>query len=237
MISQSFELLIYIFHQLSFLTLKYNSLFLVFNCYQSILCYIVTDMTLYNIRLCLFFSFYHPLLYPTLLCDPLFLQRAVLKLSDFGFAKEDRGNLMTPRFTPYYVAPQVSGRSQLLKILRSSGVVCVGSGRIASHLGCLFPGRAHQSSLECVHICVRYTALCVRQTALCVRQTALCVRQTALCVRQMQQGGCLCCFVCQVDTTGWMLTMTLLCVSGRHNRMDADNDTALCVRWMQQGGC
>ncbi|KAK7087713.1 MAP kinase-activated protein kinase 5-like [Littorina saxatilis] len=34
-------------------------------------------------------------------------ERAMLKLSDFGFAKEDNGNLMTPRFTPYYVSPQV----------------------------------------------------------------------------------------------------------------------------------
>ena len=30
-----------------------------------------------------------------------------MKLSDFGFAKVDDGNLMTPHFTPYYVAPQV----------------------------------------------------------------------------------------------------------------------------------
>jgi len=29
-------------------------------------------------------------------------------LSDFGFAKIDDGNLQTPYFTPYYVAPQVS---------------------------------------------------------------------------------------------------------------------------------
>lgn len=34
-------------------------------------------------------------------------QAAVLKLSDFGFAKVDDGSLMTPHFTPYYVAPQV----------------------------------------------------------------------------------------------------------------------------------
>ncbi|KAI0240481.1 MAP kinase-activated protein kinase 5 [Lamellibrachia satsuma] len=32
---------------------------------------------------------------------------AVVKLSDFGFAKVDDGTLMTPHFTPYYVAPQV----------------------------------------------------------------------------------------------------------------------------------
>ena len=38
----------------------------------------------------------------------LCLQAAVIKLSDFGFAKEDDGSLMTPHFTPYYVAPQVA---------------------------------------------------------------------------------------------------------------------------------
>lgn len=31
----------------------------------------------------------------------------VIKLADFGFAKVDNGNLTTPQFTPYYVAPQV----------------------------------------------------------------------------------------------------------------------------------
>lgn len=30
-----------------------------------------------------------------------------IRLSDFGFAKIDDGNLQTPHFTPYYVAPQV----------------------------------------------------------------------------------------------------------------------------------
>lgn len=39
----------------------------------------------------------------------------VLKVSDFGFAKEDRGNLTTPRFTPYYVAPQVLEAHRLQK--------------------------------------------------------------------------------------------------------------------------
>ncbi|WAR01278.1 MAPK5-like protein [Mya arenaria] len=34
------------------------------------------------------------------------LNDAELKLSDFGFAKIDDGNLQTPYFTPYYVAPQ-----------------------------------------------------------------------------------------------------------------------------------
>ncbi|KAL3857437.1 hypothetical protein ACJMK2_012108 [Sinanodonta woodiana] len=32
---------------------------------------------------------------------------AQIKLSDFGFAKIDDGNLQTPYFTPYYVAPQI----------------------------------------------------------------------------------------------------------------------------------
>ncbi|XP_057295950.1 MAP kinase-activated protein kinase 5-like [Hydractinia symbiolongicarpus] len=31
----------------------------------------------------------------------------IVKLTDFGFAKIDKGNLMTPQFTPYYVSPQV----------------------------------------------------------------------------------------------------------------------------------
>uniref|UniRef100_A0AAX7UCE9 Protein kinase domain-containing protein n=1 Tax=Astatotilapia calliptera TaxID=8154 RepID=A0AAX7UCE9_ASTCA len=35
------------------------------------------------------------------------LQDAPVKLCDFGFAKIDQGDLMTPQFTPYYVAPQV----------------------------------------------------------------------------------------------------------------------------------
>ena len=34
-------------------------------------------------------------------------QSALVKLSDFGFAKVDEGNLTTPHYTPYYVAPQV----------------------------------------------------------------------------------------------------------------------------------
>lgn len=36
-------------------------------------------------------------------------QDAPVKLCDFGFAKIDQGDLMTPQFTPYYVAPQVEG--------------------------------------------------------------------------------------------------------------------------------
>lgn len=34
-------------------------------------------------------------------------ENAPIKLCDFGFAKLDRGDLMTPQFTPYYVSPQV----------------------------------------------------------------------------------------------------------------------------------
>lgn len=39
----------------------------------------------------------------------VFPQDAPVKLCDFGFAKIDQGDLMTPQFTPYYVAPQVEG--------------------------------------------------------------------------------------------------------------------------------
>ena len=35
------------------------------------------------------------------------LQAVFVKIADFGFAKEDKGDLMTPQFTPYYVSPQV----------------------------------------------------------------------------------------------------------------------------------
>lgn len=38
----------------------------------------------------------------------ILFQDAPVKLCDFGFAKIDQGDLMTPQFTPYYVAPQVS---------------------------------------------------------------------------------------------------------------------------------
>ncbi|XP_058962989.1 MAP kinase-activated protein kinase 5 isoform X1 [Pocillopora verrucosa] len=34
-------------------------------------------------------------------------EKVVIKLADFGFAKIDRGDLVTPQFTPYYVSPQV----------------------------------------------------------------------------------------------------------------------------------
>ncbi|XP_039248171.2 MAP kinase-activated protein kinase 5-like [Styela clava] len=34
-------------------------------------------------------------------------EESPIKLCDFGFAKLDKGDLMTPQFTPYYVSPQV----------------------------------------------------------------------------------------------------------------------------------
>ncbi|XP_020609082.1 MAP kinase-activated protein kinase 5-like isoform X1 [Orbicella faveolata] len=34
-------------------------------------------------------------------------EKVIIKLADFGFAKIDRGDLVTPQFTPYYVSPQV----------------------------------------------------------------------------------------------------------------------------------
>ncbi|XP_032234097.2 MAP kinase-activated protein kinase 5-like isoform X2 [Nematostella vectensis] len=34
-------------------------------------------------------------------------ENLVVKLADFGFAKVDQGDLVTPQFTPYYVSPQV----------------------------------------------------------------------------------------------------------------------------------
>ena len=38
-------------------------------------------------------------------------QEVIIKLADFGFAKIDRGDLVTPQFTPYYVSPQVMNLS------------------------------------------------------------------------------------------------------------------------------
>lgn len=43
----------------------------------------------------------------------------VIKLSDFGFAKVDNGDLKTPQFTPYYVAPQVLEAQKRQKELMS----------------------------------------------------------------------------------------------------------------------
>uniref|UniRef100_A0A3Q2QZN1 Protein kinase domain-containing protein n=1 Tax=Fundulus heteroclitus TaxID=8078 RepID=A0A3Q2QZN1_FUNHE len=40
-------------------------------------------------------------------CKEMTRSDAPVKLCDFGFAKIDQGDLTTPQFTPYYVAPQV----------------------------------------------------------------------------------------------------------------------------------
>lgn len=37
----------------------------------------------------------------------------LVKLSDFGFAKVDNGDMTTPQFTPYYVAPQILQAQQI----------------------------------------------------------------------------------------------------------------------------
>ncbi|XP_076453396.1 MAP kinase-activated protein kinase 5-like [Babylonia areolata] len=50
-------------------------------------------------------------------------QKATLKISDFGFAKEDNGKLMTPRFTPYFVAPQVLKAYQNYEKVREDGTI------------------------------------------------------------------------------------------------------------------
>jgi serine/threonine protein kinase len=34
-------------------------------------------------------------------------ENSIIKLSDFGFAKEANKGLVTPNFTPYYVAPEI----------------------------------------------------------------------------------------------------------------------------------
>ncbi|XP_062589854.1 MAP kinase-activated protein kinase 5-like [Saccostrea cucullata] len=47
---------------------------------------------------------------------------AEIKLTDFGFAKVDDGNLQTPHFTPYYVAPQVL-EAQKFKSKQRKGVI------------------------------------------------------------------------------------------------------------------
>ncbi|KAG7271697.1 hypothetical protein CRUP_025558, partial [Coryphaenoides rupestris] len=44
---------------------------------------------------------------------------APVKLCDFGFAKIDQGDLMTPQFTPYYVAPQVSAHQHGMHVLEA----------------------------------------------------------------------------------------------------------------------
>ncbi len=42
-----------------------------------------------------------------------------IKLADFGFAKVDNGDLTTPQFTPYYVAPQVLEAQRRQREIRS----------------------------------------------------------------------------------------------------------------------
>ena len=42
-----------------------------------------------------------------------------IKLADFGFAKVDNGDLTTPQFTPYYVAPQVLEAQKRQKEIRA----------------------------------------------------------------------------------------------------------------------
>ncbi|XP_062511629.1 MAP kinase-activated protein kinase 5-like [Corticium candelabrum] len=44
-----------------------------------------------------------------------------VKLSDFGFAKMDQGDLTTPQFTPYYVSPQVLQAQQAQRMQRRTG--------------------------------------------------------------------------------------------------------------------
>ena len=46
-------------------------------------------------------------------------QGMTVKLADFGFAKIDNGDLTTPQFTPYYVAPQVLEAQKRQKEIRS----------------------------------------------------------------------------------------------------------------------
>ncbi|KAK3084612.1 hypothetical protein FSP39_016289 [Pinctada imbricata] len=49
-------------------------------------------------------------------------EEAEVKLTDFGFAKVDDGNLQTPHFTPYYVAPQVL-EAQRHKAKQKKGII------------------------------------------------------------------------------------------------------------------
>ena len=46
------------------------------------------------------------------------VEHIVIKLADFGFAKVDNGDLTTPQFTPYYVAPQVLEAQKRQKEIR-----------------------------------------------------------------------------------------------------------------------
>ena len=45
-------------------------------------------------------------------------EHVIIKLADFGFAKVDNGDLTTPQFTPYYVAPQVLEAQKRQKDIR-----------------------------------------------------------------------------------------------------------------------
>jgi len=54
-------------------------------------------------------------------------EKVHLKLGDFGFAKVDNGDLRTPQFTPYYVAPQVLEAQQRQREQRQTGRVPPGS--------------------------------------------------------------------------------------------------------------
>ena len=50
----------------------------------------------------------------------------LIKLSDFGFAKVDNGDMTTPQFTPYYVAPQIL-QAQEIQHDRARGRLAPGS--------------------------------------------------------------------------------------------------------------
>ena len=54
-------------------------------------------------------------------------EKVHLKLGDFGFAKVDNGDLRTPQFTPYYVAPQVLEAQCRQREQRQSGRLPPGS--------------------------------------------------------------------------------------------------------------
>lgn len=79
-------------------------------------------------------------------------QEVIIKLADFGFAKIDRGDLVTPQFTPYYVSPQVMNLSShifsnnawatvldwVIPLKRNDGKIC--KDRQASDMVCLYSG-------------------------------------------------------------------------------------------------
>ena len=53
-------------------------------------------------------------------------KKLLIKLSDFGFAKIDNGDMKTPQFTPYYVAPQIL-KAQEIQYQRAHGKLPPGS--------------------------------------------------------------------------------------------------------------